>query len=109
MLRNLRSSFAFTSGPLRRKVLIIASLLATIPVLIMGATAYFIASGKIIEEIGLANRQTMLQIQQRIDEKLITLEKITLQNAVNPTLSRFLSLSDPEGDIENFGLTMTLL
>ncbi len=109
MLRKWRSPFAFTSGPVRRKVLIIASLLATIPVLIMGATAYYIASGKFIEELRVASKQTMLQIQQRIDEKLITLEKITLQNAVNPTLSRFLSLSNPEEDIENLGMTMTIL
>lgn len=92
-----------------KKVLIVASLLATIPVLIMGTAAYFTASGKIIEEIGEANRQTLQQIQQRIDEKLITLENMTLQNAVNPTLSRFLSASDPQQDTENFGMTLTIL
>ncbi|AEI40551.1 helix-turn-helix domain-containing protein [Paenibacillus mucilaginosus] len=109
MLSKLWTPLASGSKPELRKVLIIASLLATVPVLIMGAVAYFTASGRFIEEIREANRQTMLQIQQRIDEKLITLEKIALQNAVNPTLSRFVSLSNPEEDFETLGLTMTLL
>ncbi|WP_438444127.1 helix-turn-helix domain-containing protein [Gorillibacterium sp. sgz5001074] len=109
MLRKLQGAFGFSSGQLRRKVLIFSSLLATIPVMIMGIAAYYIASGKMIDEIGEANRQTMLQIQQRIDEKLTTLEKIVLQNSVNPTLSSFLSQPKPEADLENLGLTMSLL
>jgi two-component system, response regulator YesN len=109
LLRRLMGTFGFSSGQFRRKVLFFSSLLATIPVMIMGVAAYYIANGKIVEEISGANRQTMLQIQQRIDEKLITLDKIVLQNSVNPTLSSFLSQANPEKDLESFGLTMTLL
>ncbi|MDF2936337.1 MAG: AraC family transcriptional regulator [Paenibacillaceae bacterium] len=101
--------FSSKSKSVRKKILIVASLLAMIPVFIMGAAAYYIASGSFVEEINLANRQTISQIQQRIDEKLVTLETVALQNAVNPTLSRFLSLNDPENDLENIGLTMSLL
>lgn len=101
--------FSLKSKSVRKRILIAASLFATIPVFIMGAAAYYIASGSFVEEIRLANRQTILQIQQRIDEKLVTLETVTLQNAVNPTLSRFLFLDNPEENLENIGLTMSLL
>lgn len=107
MMRKIRK--ALSSRLMRNKVLIIASLLATIPVLIMGMTAYFIASKNIIQDIGAANQETMLQIQQRIDEKLSTLENMTLQNATNPTFAHFLSLSKPGEDIEALGMTMTIL
>ncbi|CAM3758871.1 helix-turn-helix domain-containing protein [Marinicrinis lubricantis] len=107
MLEKFRKTFSIRS--MRKKVLIVASLLATIPVLVMGTTAYLIASDNMIREINAANQQTMLQIQQRIDEKLITLENITLQNSTNPTFTHFLSLSNPLDDIEAFGLTMTIL
>ncbi|WP_159887309.1 helix-turn-helix domain-containing protein [Paenibacillus puerhi] len=109
MLNKLRSFFTSESGWARKKVLIVASLLATIPVLVMGMSAYYMISGAFKEEIRLANRQTMLQIQQRIDEKLVMLEKVTLQNAVNPVLAQFLSLENPEDDFETFGKTMSLL
>lgn len=109
MLRKLWGLFTHDFGSVRKKVLIVAALLATIPVLVMGAISYYVASESFFEEIGIANRQTMLQIQQRIDEKLVTLETVALQNAVNPTLSRFLSLENPAEDIETFGMTMTLL
>lgn len=109
LVSRILEKLKLSSGQLRRKVLIVSLLLATIPVMIMGLAAYYISSEKIIGEIGAANRQTMLQIQQRIDEKLTTLEKIVLQNSVNPVLSGFLSQPNPKEDLEGLGLTMSLL
>ncbi|CAH1208354.1 HTH-type transcriptional regulator YesS [Paenibacillus auburnensis] len=99
----------FKWGSVQRKVLIMGSLLASIPVLVMGTMAYWSASSSIMNEVRTANSQMMLQVQQRIDEKLMTLENIALQNASNPTLMRFLSLPDPDSNYELYGVTLTLL
>jgi len=100
---------AMRSVSMQRKVLIIGSLLASIPVLVMGALAYWMASNSIMEEVRDANQQMMLQVQQRIDDKLLALENIALQNAINPTFMHFLSLMDPQSDNETYGMTLTLL
>lgn len=96
-------------GTMQGRVLIIASLLASLPVLAMGTIAYWVASDNVKKEIAEANNLMMSQIQQRIDEKLITIENMTLQNAINPTFQRFLTSQNPKDEDEIFGLTMTIL
>ncbi|MDF2962215.1 MAG: AraC family transcriptional regulator [Paenibacillus sp.] len=94
---------------LRLKVIIAASLLAIVPVILLGLTTYMIASHSLMEEIGKANRDTMKQIQERIDTMLVTIDKIVLQHAYSPVFKEFLSLSNPYEDPQKFKAVMTVL
>lgn len=99
----------WSHGPMKLKVIIAASLLAVVPVVILGAVTYAAASHSLFAEVGKANRQAVRQIQERIDEKLIQLDKIVLQHAFNPAFKRFLSSPNPYEDAETFSQVMTAM
>lgn len=75
---------------LRLKLLIVVSLLAVIPVAILGFISYAVADYGIQKEIGKTNRQTIIQIQKRIDEKLIDLNKTATLFAASPTMNNYI-------------------
>jgi two-component system response regulator YesN len=93
----------------RLKLLVAASLLAIIPVLLMGVITYFVSVYNIKQEIGKSNQETMFQIQQRIDDKLITLDKAVLQHAFNPTVNEFLESYIPYEDARTFDEITSIL
>jgi two-component system response regulator YesN len=94
---------------LHLKVIIAASLLAIIPVILLGITTYIIASHSLMQEVGKANRETMKQIQERIDNTLVTIDKIVLQHAYSPVFKEFLKLANPYEDPQKFKAVMTVL
>jgi len=96
-------------GPVKYKVVFAACLLAIVPIVIMGTTSYLLAKFSLFEEIGKANRETTKQVQERIDDKLINLDKVALQHAFNPIFKEFLSLPDPYKDVKRFSDVMVVL
>jgi two-component system response regulator YesN len=96
-------------GPVKIKVIIVACLLAVVPIAILGTSTYLLASHSLFEEIGKANRETVKQVQERIDEKLINLDKVVLQHAFNPIFKQFLESDNPYGDAPLFKMVMTVL
>ncbi|WP_144842600.1 helix-turn-helix domain-containing protein [Paenibacillus cremeus] len=94
---------------LRLKVIISAALMAIIPVILLGITTYLISSHSLMVEIGQANRDTMKQIQERIDSMLIGTDKIVLQHAYSPTLKDFTKLANPFENPQKFQDVMTIL
>ncbi|WJH35386.1 hypothetical protein N6H14_04920 [Paenibacillus sp. CC-CFT747] len=99
----------WTKGSMKLKVLVAVSLLVIVPVAVFGGIAYLVAENAVSEEVGKANRETVKQVQERIDEKLITLDKIALQHAFNPNFKEFLSLSNPYENPEKARDVMTVL
>jgi two-component system response regulator YesN len=99
----------WTLGPVRMKVIIAACLLAVVPIAILGTTTYLLASHSLFKEIGSANRETVKQVQERIDDKLVNLDKVVLQHAFNPVFKEFLSSSNPYEDPERFKSVMAIL
>ncbi|MFE5320095.1 helix-turn-helix domain-containing protein [Paenibacillus sp. NPDC056579] len=98
-----------TFGPVKLKVIIAACLLAVVPIAILGTVTYLLASHSLYKEIGKANRETIKQVQERIDEKLINLDKVVLQHAFNPVFKEFLSLPNPYEDPQRFRSVMAIL
>lgn len=98
-----------SSKQTRLKVLLAASLFSIVPVIVLGVITYMIASTSMMQEIGKTNKETMRQIQERIDKLLVTDDKIVLQQAFNPTLTDFLKSPDPYGDIALFKNVTTIL
>jgi len=94
---------------LRLKMFLVASLLAIIPVILLGAITYFVTVFNTEREIGKSNRETIHQIQQRIDEKLLILDKIALQHIFNPTVEDFLELSNPYSDVRAYNEVSSIL
>ncbi|MFH5184966.1 helix-turn-helix domain-containing protein [Paenibacillus sp. TAB 01] len=99
----------WTFGPVKVKVIITACLLAIVPIAILGMTTYLLASHTLFKEIGKANRETVKQVQERIDDKLVNLDKVVLQHAFNPLFKEFLSLDKPYEDPTRFQAIMTIL
>lgn len=97
------------SNQMRLKVLFAASLFSIIPVIVLGAITYMIASDSMMQEIGKTNKETMRQIQERIDKLLVTNDKIVLQQAFNPLLTEFLKTPDPYKDNLLFQKVTTIL
>ncbi|WP_284645470.1 helix-turn-helix domain-containing protein [Paenibacillus silviterrae] len=99
----------WSRGSMRLKILIAASLLSIVPVIILGSVTYMIAEYSLFDEVGKANRETVKQVQQRIDEKLVSLDKAVLQHAFNPMLLHYLTLTNPYENGEQFRDVMTVL
>ncbi|NOU87894.1 helix-turn-helix domain-containing protein [Paenibacillus sp. LMG 31460] len=91
------------------KVLLAASLISIIPVIVLGFITYFIASSSIMQGISKTNKETMRQVQERIDKLLVTNDKIVLQQAFNPTLTDFLKEPDPLDNIQSLKNVTTIL
>ncbi|WP_409346147.1 helix-turn-helix domain-containing protein [Paenibacillus sp. MBLB4367] len=98
-----------SSKQTRLKLLIAASLFSIVPVIVLGIITYMIASNSMMQEIGKTNKETMRQIQERIDKLLVINDKIVLQQAFNPTLTEFLKAPDPYGDVRLFQNVTTIL
>lgn len=107
MLRSIWKRYS--SKQTRLKVLIAACLFSIVPVIVLGVITYMIASNSMMQEIGKTNKETMRQIQERIDKLLVTDDKIVLQQAFNPTLTDFLNVSDPYKDATLFKNVNTIL
>ncbi|MCS7458671.1 helix-turn-helix domain-containing protein [Paenibacillus doosanensis] len=99
----------WTFGPVRLKVIMTACLLAVVPIAILGTVTYMLASHSLFQEIGQANQETVKQVQERIDDKLINLDKVVLQHAFNPVFKEFLSQENPYGDPQLFSSVMAIL
>lgn len=87
---------------IQMKFLIIAALLAIIPVTILGLISYLIADYNIQQSTVESNKETIVQIQRRIDEKLIQLNKLILQQTFNSVYDEFLSVQNPENDFVKY-------
>lgn len=85
---------------IRLKLILAACLLSIVPVLIISIGTYTVASTSLQQEVGRAKRETLKQVQQRIDDKLIALNKTILQHLFNPSLDEFLKLDDPYANIK---------
>lgn len=94
---------------LRLKVILAASLLAVVPVILLGSMIYMIASHSLTQEMVKTNREMMKQNQEGIDNVLIMIDKIVLQHAYSPVFKEFLSLTNPYENSQKFKDVMTVL
>lgn len=78
------------------KIIVIASLLAIIPVLVLGSISYFITDNSFREEIGKTNKETVTQVQARIEQMLQMVDRLSIQLAFNPSIYNILYTNDPE-------------
>ncbi|MGZ9583355.1 hypothetical protein [Paenibacillus marinisediminis] len=88
---------SFTSR-LRLKFIIGTCLIAIIPILIFSVVSYTITSSSLQQELGRAKIETLKQVQQRIDDKLITLNKNIIQHLFTTSLDKFLTSDNVTGD-----------
>ncbi|WMT40862.1 helix-turn-helix domain-containing protein [Paenibacillus sp. D2_2] len=94
---------------IRLKLVLAACLLSILPVLIVSIGSYQIASTSLQQEVGRAKRETLKQVQQRIDDKLVALNKTILQHLFNPSLDEFLKLDDPYKDLRLYKEAVAIL
>lgn len=100
----------FTTGiSMSLKAFITATIIAVVPIIILGLSTYWIASESLTDEFRASNRETMRQIQERIDDKLTNLDRIMLQHAFSPIIDKFLSAPNPQLETELFSDTMNIL
>lgn len=76
---------------LRLKFIIGTCLIAIIPILIFSVVSYTITSSSLQQELGQAKIETLKQVQQRIDDKLITFNKNIIQHLFTTSVDKFLS------------------
>lgn len=77
------------------RLVLAACSLSIIPILIIGLASYTIAINSLEQEVGRAKKETIKQVQQRIDDKLVSLNKNILQHLFNTSLDEFLNLDTP--------------
>ncbi|TCZ78195.1 AraC family transcriptional regulator [Paenibacillus albiflavus] len=95
---------------IRLKLVLAACLLSILPVLIVSIGSYTIASTSLEQEVGRAKRETLKQVQERIDDRLIALNKTVLQHLFNSSsLNEFLQLDDPYKDIRLYKEVVAIL
>lgn len=93
----------------RLKLMLAGCLLSTIPILIIGVAFYSIASSSLQTEVGRAKREAMKQVQERIDDKLVTLNKTVIQHLFASTLDKFMHLDMPHDDFKLYQETISML
>lgn len=93
----------------RLKLIVAACLLSILPVLAVSIGSYMIASDSLHEEVGRAKRETLKQVQQRIDDKLIALDKTILQHLYKTSLDEFLQVDNPFENVNLFKETNRIL
>jgi two-component system response regulator YesN len=94
---------------IRLQVLVSASLLAILPVIILGISTYLIASHSLMKEISKAHQQTMKQVQERIDKYLVTVDKTVLSQALSPTFNEFFRQAEPYENPQKLREVISLL
>ncbi len=75
---------------LKLKFIIGTCLIAIVPILIFSVVSYQAASSSLQQEVGKAKIETLKQVQQRIDDKLITLNKNVIQHLYISSFDDFL-------------------
>ena len=86
---------------IRVKLLLTAVLLTIVPVIILGIISYISADYTLKKEIAITNRETIIQIQKRIDGTLKDLSKHVIYQTLIPMLDTFLTGPNPEEDMLN--------
>ncbi|MEF2243669.1 helix-turn-helix domain-containing protein [Paenibacillus sp. IITD108] len=94
---------------LRLKFIIGTCLIAIIPILIFSFFSYTIASSSLQQELGRAKIETLKQVQQRIDDKLITINKNAIQHLYTASFDSFLSKEDLTTDLATYRDVKSLL
>ncbi|WP_168118539.1 AraC family transcriptional regulator [Paenibacillus sp. HB172176] len=89
-----------------------AALLAIIPVVILSLAMYAAAHNSLLNEIEMANRLLMKQVQERTDQILVTVDRSVSQHVTNDQLSILLhegSLEDNERELAHVMATLAAM
>lgn len=72
---------------MRLKIVMFAAMIAIVPVLIIGWTAYTAARGSLIREVENYNHMLMKQVQQRTDKMMETVDRAVMQHVMDDALN----------------------
>ena len=94
---------------LRLKFIFGISLISIIPIMIVGYFSYIVSYKSLQEELGQAKIETLKQVQNRVDDKLITLNKTIIQHLHNSAIEEFIELERPIENVALYKETLSLL
>ncbi|MEF3312159.1 helix-turn-helix domain-containing protein [Paenibacillus sp. GYB004] len=72
---------------MRLKIVMLAAMIAIVPVLVVGWTAYTAARGSLVREVENYNHMLMKQVQQRTDKMMETVDRAVMQHVMDDALT----------------------